>query len=237
MKEKVIVGVPTGGSVNFRMADSLLKLQDLEIRNPSERYELIGINFASGLYIQENRNRLVKDAIAMGADWILQIDSDHSFEDGTLLRALMRTANKETRPIVAGLYTNIGVITGQNFTILDCIYAEAPDGKYKIIRPPSNMQPFRVDAVGSGLLLTHVSVYKKLDYPWFALAMFENPDGSRQMMNEDMAFCRSARMAGFDIWCDPIAEATHWKTVPLLPSTLREFLGSAMGTKKEMASA
>lgn len=235
-KQKVVIGIPSGGEVNARFTESILNLQRYELTNPSDNYDLIWILFASGLYIQENRNKLVKDAKAAGADWLFQIDTDHSF-DPTLLRTIMRTANKDTRPIIAGLYTNIGSTNGQSFSVLDCIYAEAKDGKYSIMRPTDTGQPFQVDAAGTGLFLTHLSVFDKIEYPWFWLSIFENPDGTHQMMNEDLSFCRLVRSQGYEIWCDPIAEASHWKNVPLLPSTMRHFLEKAGEAKKPMKEA
>jgi predicted O-methyltransferase YrrM len=179
---------------------------------------------------------LVKDCKTLGADWLLQIDSDHSFQPN-LLRIIMRTANKDTRPIIAGLYSNVGNMDQGDgkFDVVDCIYGEAENGQYRVATTPVNMQPFKVDAAGTGIFLTHLSVFDKIEYPWFWLALFQNPDGSEQLMNEDIAFCRAARAKGYDIWCDPLASATHWKTLPLIPSTARVFMNHAKDAFKSMS--
>ena len=224
MKEKVIIGIPSGGSVHATFLQSLTRLQRWEHQNPNDRYELIDIVNRSGLYIQENRNNLVKDAKDLGADWLLQLDSDYSFQPN-FLQMIMRTADKETRPMVFGLYSNIGAFKHDgSFDVIDCIYRECGDGKYQNITLVDNAQCVEVDAAGTGLFLSHVSVYDKIPYPWFWVTLFGNEDGSMQMMNEDLSFSRIARMHGFHLWCDPMAEAHHYKTVPLLPSIMRSFL-------------
>ena len=55
-------------------------------------------------------------------------------------------------------------------------------------------------------------------------------------MNEDLSFCRFARTAGVRLWCDPLAEAHHNKTVPLLPSTMRSFLQNVNEQKAAMGA-
>lgn len=235
MKQKIVIGCPTGGTVMTRFAQSILALQKYEQSQPNDKYEVIDIVFSSGLYIQDNRNKLVLEAQKLGADWLLQIDSDHSFQPD-FLRMLMRTADKETRPIMVGLYTNIGDLSEGAFQVVDCIYAETPNGQYRVIKPPDDLQPFEVDAAGAGLMLTHLSVFDKLESPWFWLAMFRNEDGSEQLMNEDLAFCRTARIAGFHIWCDPMVEGVHWKTIPMLPSTMRSFISKSIEIRRAMDS-
>lgn len=233
-REKVVVAWPDGGSVSGSFAHSMLALYEFERSNPNDRYEMLPPYRHSSLYVQENRNNIVRTALEIEADWLLQLDGDESFRP-ELLRVLMRTSDRETRPIVAGLYSNVGVIDEDNasggIVILNCAYNEVEDGQYAPIEVPEHMTPFQVSAVGSGILLAHTDVYRAIPQPWFWIEWFERLDENgeqvRQIMNEDIAFCRRAREAGYDIWVDPLAECIHWKALPLMPSTMRTYLREA----------
>jgi GT2 family glycosyltransferase len=175
-----------------------------------------------------------KDA---GADWLLQCDGDEGFQP-TLLRQLMQTAQTHKAPIVFGLYSNVMKAPGDvegGFYHVDMIFREVETGEYKNIAPPSDSRPFQVDAAGSGVLLTRLDVFDKISWPWFWLDLI-HPEGKAkpQIMNEDISFCRAAREAGFPLWCDPLAEATHHKTISLPPSSFGRFVERALRVEKEM---
>ena len=237
MREKVFVGWPDGGSVNARFAMSMINLHRFELQEPDGRYEVIEPGHDSSIYIQENRNALVRRAKFHKADWLLQIDADESFSPN-LLRQLMRTADKLTRPIVAGTYANIGRVSENNVEVLDCVYREVADGQYMTMQIPDDMQPFKCDAVGTGVFLTHMSVFERMKYPWFWCDLFLDPTkDDPQFMNEDIGFCRNAREHGYHIWVDPMAEVIHWKVVPLSPSTTRKFIEKAWRAKECMEAS
>lgn len=238
MKPRVVIGYPCGGSVHPAFTKALLGLQRFELTNPSPDYELAAIEYSASLYVQENRNNLVQWAIDDKHDWLLQLDTDESFEP-TLLRQLMTTAmSGEPRHIVFGLYSNITQAPAQAegaYYHIDMIYREIASGEYMSMTPPTDMRPFMVDAAGSGILLTHMSIYQKIAYPWFWLEMIIPSNKTKpQIMNEDIAFCRAAREAGYQLWCDPLAEAKHYKTLALTPSTFRHFMERARQVEAEM---
>jgi hypothetical protein len=232
-KQKIVIGYPYGSGVSGDTTQSLLYLWKFELENPDERYEVLDIHGHQGLYIQENRNALVAYAKEMGADWLLMVDGDIAFPN-VALRILMRSADPVTRPIVSALYTNVGNITDGSFEILDCVYREAEDGKYQTIIPPDNMQPFEVDAVGFGFVLVHMSVYDSMEYPQFFVTHFVNEDGSRQIVNEDLGWCRVAREKGFHIYVDHLVDLTHWKTIPLITSQFKKIYKEAKLQKDKM---
>jgi GT2 family glycosyltransferase len=237
MKQKVLIGFPVGGSCHPAFTKSLLELQKFELTNPSDKYEVINIDYVGGLYVQDNRNELVDEALRLGADWLLQLDADESFEP-QILRILMQTADKKTRPIVFGLYSNAVNPPGEasgGFILMDMIYKEVETGEYQFIVPPSEIKPFEIDAAGSGIMLTHTGVYKKLEYPWF-IATYCLPTGKKRLqpMNEDIAFCRTARKRGYHLWCAPLAEATHFKNLAVKTSTFKHFMDRAQQVQEEM---
>ena len=236
----MLIGVPTGGTPLAVFMRALLDLQRFELLDPDPRYEVLPVDFAQSIYVTSNRNRLVRLARAAGAEWLLQLDDDESFEPHAL-RQLMDTALGLPADIVFGLYANTqpapeGIEGG--FIFADMIYRELANGAYENIVPPVNSRPFRVDAAGSGVLLTRVSVFDRLAAPYFDTptiqVLGEEEDGPREM-NEDIYFCRCAREAGFALWCDPRVEAKHYKRLPLLASPMRRFLTRAHEVEKEMS--
>lgn len=238
-RAKVLLGVPTGGTPLAPFVRALLDLQRFELCEPDPRYELLPIDFAQSIYVASNRNKLVRIAREAGADWLLQLDDDESFEPHAL-RQLMDTAIALPAEIVFGLYANTqpapqGIEGG--FIFADMIYRELPNGAYENIVPPLDSRPFRVDAAGSGVLLTRMSVFDRLAPPYFDTptiqVLGEEEDGPREM-NEDIYFSRIAREAGFSLWCDPRVEAKHYKRLPLLASPMRRFLARAHEVEKEM---
>lgn len=236
-KEKVMIGFPVGGSCHPAFTKSLLDLQKFELTNPDENYELVKINFSAGLYVQDNRNQLVDEALDFEYDWLLQVDSDEQFKP-ELLRQLMRFAKKDTTPIVFGLYSNALHAEGEvedAFYCVDMIYREVETGEYSPIVPPSDVRPFEVDAAGSGIMLVHTSVFKKMEYPWF-IATYCLPIGKKRLqpMNEDIAFCRSAREAGYHLYVVPLAEATHYKTLGIKTSLFAHFMQRAEDFQNEI---
>ena len=237
MRQRVLIGWPDGGSNSSMFTKAVLDLQRFELLNPSPDYELIDIDHYSSIYIAENRNQLVKLAKKVKADWLLQLDGDESFKP-ELLRMLMQTADQEAHPIVVGLYSNIAnfhEVGEGSFDVVDCIYAEQPNGAYFNARPPEDLQPFKIDAAGTGVFLTHMRVFDVIEEPWFWLDYIHVKGAEKpQFMNEDLAFCRVAREHGFPIWCVPLAEVTHWKTIPLVPSSLRHFMAMKRKAQLEM---
>jgi hypothetical protein len=236
-KQRVMVGWTDGGHVDGKFAKALLDLQRYELLVPSPDYEVVDFNHTQSIYITENRNNLVKMAQTVKADWLFQLDGDESFQPD-VLRTLMQTAHPVEKPLVVGLYSNIAnfhEVGHGSFDVVDMIFCEVGNGAYRNVRPPDDMRPFQVDAAGTGIMLAHMSVFEKIGYPWFHLYYIEveNAPEKMQFMNEDIAFCRVAREAGFPIWCNPMAEATHWKTVPLLPSTLRHFMNKVRKAELE----
>jgi GT2 family glycosyltransferase len=232
-----MVGFPVGGSCHPGFVKSLVDLQRHELLSPSDDYELLPIEYSASLYVMENRNILVELAQRERADWLLQIDTDEAFPP-TLLRELMATGDAKERPVVVGLYSNVMAgpeATDGGFFVVDMVFREVETGEYQNIAPPDDMRPFQVDAAGSGALLTHMSVYERIEYPWFWLELITPTSKAKpQIMNEDIAFCRRVREAGMPIWCNPLPEVAHHKAIRLLPSTFRAFMQRARAAQKEM---
>lgn len=235
MKQKILVGWIDGGSVRGEFAHSLLDLYKCELQSPSDDYEIIDVVRATGSHIEENRNHLVLTAQSVQADWLLQIDSDMTF-GSDILKIMMKIAD-DTKKIITGVYANVSAFHGDHYDVIaDSVYGESPDGTYFSASSNGSIEPFIVDACGAGILLTHMSVFEAFEYPWFELVRFSNTTTvlEPQLMTEDIVFCRKARECGFQIWCHPLVETVHWKTLPLVSSNIKKFMEQSYKIKDEM---
>ena len=72
--------------------------------------------------------------------------------------------------------------------------------------------PFKISSGGFGIVLVKYEVFEKLDWPYWK-NIFVPGDVE---MGEDIYFCKKAREAGFDIWCDPKVKCSHIRMANLL---------------------
>lgn len=77
--------------------------------------------------------------------------------------------------------------------------------------PIETNMPFRVDAQGTGALLIHKDVFKKLDYPWFRFDMIENKYNwaEDRFIGEDYQFSWDCHQAGIEMFADGSVPTTH----------------------------
>jgi hypothetical protein len=71
---------------------------------------------------------------------------------------------------------------------------------------PVDTEPFRVKAIGGGLLLINTDVFKDVPQPHFWYEV--NKNGAITMSN-DWYFCIKAKEHGYDTWCDPNIDVKH----------------------------
>lgn len=165
---KIALALPHYGTIKAKTAFSLLQLMKLDF----DFYPL----FAYGPYISENRETLVDGA--KDCDYILFVDHDVVF-DPTLLLDLLH----EDKDIIGASY-NYRHLPPQ--TLVKCFPNET-----------LQEEPTKVAGIPTGFLLVKMSVFNKLEKPYFPM---EYKDG-RVICTEDIGFSEKARKAGFDLWC------------------------------------
>lgn len=136
--------------------------------------------------IVSSRTWLVLEAIKRGATHILFVDSDMVFVEDTLDRLLAHG-----KPIVGVQYNK------REFPL---------KGVYEPLDEPSETELYRAKHVGTGMLLIDLTVFPKLEGPWFN---FGRDSQGSLALGEDVWFCRTAQDAGFDVWIDPTIKVGH----------------------------
>jgi len=144
----------------------LLKTQGIESR----------LFISPGTLIANQRHELVLSAMDWKATHVLFIDSDIEFEPGAVLTLL-----KHKKDIVAGCYSQ----RQEPFVNTAWSNIGVWDTWIRINKESTGLMP--IEAVALGFCLIDITVFDKIDDPWFQLGYMNG-----QYTGEDIEFCRNA---------------------------------------------
>lgn len=187
---KTLIAVPCMDMVAAPFAQSLATLEKV-----GESY----VSFVVGSLIYDSRNTLVKQALSVGADYIMWFDSDMRIPADTMQKMIKHMDNG--LDIVSGLYfrrqPKYNPVIFKKLEVVDgkCTHEDFDD------YPQDSL--FKIDACGFGCVMTRVSVLEDIALKtgnWFA------PIANA---GEDIAFCLRAKQCGYDIWCDSSIKLGH----------------------------
>lgn len=187
----ILIAVPSMDSVPAVFAQSLSML---------EKVGDCAVAFQVGSLIYNSRNELARQAIKMGADYVMWFDSDMQFQPDTLKRMLsIMEANdldilsgvyyRRVPPYTPVLFEKLKMDSNQHCEHLSM--AKVPDGL------------FEVDAIGFGCVLMTTSVL--LD----VIAKFKDAFSPIGRVGEDLSFCIRARECGYKIYADSSIQLGH----------------------------
>jgi hypothetical protein len=145
----------------------------------------ITVSTCQGTYIADQRNDLAQLAMDQDMTHIMWLDSDMRFPKDTIMRLLARDV-----PIVGANHCTR--VPPHQF-----IAHTAPDYPIKTWDNSVGIEP--AGWVGFGCVLTQVDVFRNIEYPWFSIRY---SDSTNDFMGEDIAFCRQAILAGYEINVD-----------------------------------
>lgn len=170
----------------------MMAILHLELPPGSLRRFECGRTFPDG-----KRNEAIRRFLASPQlQWVFFCDSDHKPEPDTVLRLLATGCD-----VVGGLYA--GRVRGMQTSVL----TYGPEcGAEVSAALRGELQ--EVDWVGAGALLVRRRVLEKVAAPWFW-----RPEGWDE--DEDVAFCRKVRAAGFQVHVDGRVQVPHLQVVPL----------------------
>ncbi len=183
-KNKLVIGIPTMGIVDWRFASSLMALQ----LTPETR-----VIWMVKAMIDTARNNLVQEALTdQSYTHLLMIDDDMTFESDLALKLLEHDVD-----IVGALAFK------RRPNYQPCVYRQnSEDKQYYPILPEVFQE---VDVVGTGGILIKIDIFKKLKFPWFQT--FYDVKGIHWSVDFD--FCIKAKKEGFKIFVDPSVEMGH----------------------------
>jgi len=199
--EGVQIGLPVVGDLPDEGFYSLISL----IKPPGTKF-----NKVTNLPVDIARNQMVNN---LEREWLFMFDADEIVPPEALMRLLSWNL-----PIVSGIvflshidrpapaiYQYAHRKQGKHYyqakmTEVDDYLTRHKDEQGKdigVVLPTTREELIECDAVGTGCLLVHRSVFEAIKPPYFVL----NSGG--RASGEDFSFCRKAKRAGFKIFADP----------------------------------
>ena len=190
MYSKVMVAIPTTDYVHVNFA---LALASLVMSTKTQ----ISIQVGRGSSICQNRNALVHQAKKEGVKFIMFIDNDMSFPGFAVDRLVQIAEDK-------------------GLDIIGCNYLfKAPPHQWMVV-PKKGCEAFQaieeVDRLPTGMMLVRMSVFEKIEPPYFTYQGYVTDDGMATVSSEDYYFCDRAREKGIQAWIDTDLSfgIVHW---------------------------
>jgi len=185
---KISICVPCRDQVHTLFTRSLVNLTNRLTRKQID----FQLHLFAGSVICESRTRLVEEALSVGSDKILFLDSDMQFSADILDK--LYSHNKD---IVAGQYST-RYAPYQTVAFMDPNNID--------VRLDISKGLHKVWAVGMGCMLIDIDVFHTLPKPWFAHEYNKIND---TFSGEDIYFCNQAMHHGVDVWVDADVQLAH----------------------------
>jgi hypothetical protein len=182
-KGKLAVLIPCRDTLHSAHALCLAEMIKLNTMNDIDTHVFMD---ASTILLTQ-RERLATEAVNLGAEYLLWLDSDITFPATTAMRLM---AHDE--PVVACNYIRRQL--------------PAKGVAYEIIGDWNNPLPFdiynhlvEVQGVGLGCMLMRTEIFSQIPKPWFEFGW--SPD-SNDHLGEDMILCQKMAAAGYSVKID-----------------------------------
>lgn len=193
---KIQFSICSQAGVSHESFPSFTHMQAYSLGHSNHTYSL---GYAKRTFIHMARTRLVEEARAGNCDYILWLDDDMIWPPNLAVR-LVQCAEKHGLDIVSGYYCT------RSPHHLPLIYVINPDGTYRPMLPKEDQRNHLMacDATGMGCCLMRVSLFERIEKPWFLLE--ENG-------TEDVYFMRKCMNAGISTHVDtglPCGHAGPW---------------------------
>jgi len=183
---KILLGIIVGDFVRSETVSTILGV----IKKVPEVDNFI---IQQGPYIHENRENVVLFAQKGGYSHLFFVDWDMVFGPYVPMQLL-----EHDKDIVGAMY-QVKVIPTRPVTII-----EENGQPRQMTNEEAPKELFKCYATGAGCMLIKMSVFDKIERPWFSHKGINRIDGG-----EDVWFCEKARKAGFSIWVDPTIPIKH----------------------------
>lgn len=170
------------------------------------------------------RNTFASELLKTEHTHLLMLDTDHQHPSDIAERLLRWWKADNSRKIIAALCFR----RGEPYDPLAFVKTESGEFHTLAQWPKTLVQ---VQAVGSGAILIHRSVFEQLKFPWFEITYVNGV-----AIGEDMTFCRKAEEAGISIWCDMTTVSPHIMESLVDEGSFRNWLANNEGKAKKVSS-
>lgn len=187
---RVLVGMPTTGSVPIRVMASTL---DLKTLHPQIEFLL-----DENSLVYDSRNSMLEQAILGEYDYLMFIDSDIIFPAIAVNQLLV-----DKRDIVTGIYYERKgkhrPVLFKNVKLRD---GDNPPTAEFVTEFPKD-RPFEVDACGMGFCLININAVMPV------IKKYKSPFEPYEGLGEDLSFCYKCGQEGIKIYADPRFDLKH----------------------------
>ena len=204
-KPKVMIGLPTMGSLHTLLVSIILKWMSDAMNSGS--YGLSVYPTMSVQPVDNARNHIVEEFLKSDCTHLLFVDSDTLPPYNALQKLLLQ--NKDIisglTPIIEhdenrkndsnGYYRKLNVV-GLND---------------KFVEP--YLGTIEVKGAGSSCILIKREVFEKMQKPYYRF-QYQDDNGKYVVIGEDILFTIKAKELGFKIWADTSLICKHEKTIP-----------------------
>lgn len=188
-RAKVLVGMPTMGSMEIEAVKCLMQLEHDG-----------SVDIISESLVYDARDKIAMDALASEVDYVMWLDSDIIYPANIICKLM--AANKD---MVTGIYHK------RTAPYTPCVYKLVEDKLQPYLDYPED-KLFKVEAAGFGCMLMKAKVIKAV-YDKFGGCFFPvNGVGG-----EDLSFIRRAKDVGIEVWCDSSVKCGHIGRQVIMP--------------------
>ncbi len=188
-KVKIGIGLPTNRGVKPQTVLTLMEMVH------STELDLHIIVSTKGYNTAENRNWITAQAVKNSCTHLLLLDDDMVYGEGLIDKLVAHDKD------IVGATASVRRIVpeGENNLVIE--YFDEDDAKKM-----KGKELFKCKALGGCLLLIKLDIIENIKKPLFWYVIH---DVGMITMSNDWWFCEDARLAGFDIWCDPTIKLKH----------------------------
>ena len=207
---KVAICIPCYGDPKAKFMQSLLNMvnyfhvSQLQDADGTPYVKEVETFIVSGSMLTECRHRLIAEALAWEADWILCLDADHTFPPQTLDMLLQRNL-----PIVGCNYARRQIPTAPTAAKLNSVGIGWENLVYTTKEKAEANEVEEVSHLGMGVVLLKASIFDALAYhaeqtggSLMPLFQFTTNETGKAIKGEDVWFFDKCRAAGVPVHCD-----------------------------------
>lgn len=218
------VGVPCGQSlVHTSFAWSFAKFIQFNERHLLGPGEDLRYLDTASTYRYYARNELAARA---EGEWLLQLDSDHTFEPD-LLKRLLLPFEQYALDVVTGVYVQ------RQSPYLPVLYKFRAEGDYhcEFLSGFPDDTLFQVECAGAGCLLVRTSVFERM-----RAELGEEPFDQYMGTGEDFSFFLRCKKLGIPVWVVPWVQCGHLGQAAYTMQNHKPYL-QQMTTREEHVAA
>lgn len=162
--------------------------------------------YTSGLMGTSGRDKMTKECIRLGVEFIYFADDDVLPPPDTLYKMLRHMQMDSTIGLITGVYTT------KTEPISPHIYKEPGKGTYWDFSLSPYDPPEDIWGCGAGCMMVRVDSIKKMSEPYWAESAAYRPGQGMAVLGHDLNFCQQVRDTGYRVVVDGSIQCDHYST-------------------------